>query len=68
MNRIVRVLAQLVQWRPPSMRRPRQRGASRRSVRFGLGAWCQRKRRCALWLATYGIDVGPRVIHGVVVR
>lgn len=25
----------------------------------------QRARRRALWLATYGIDVGPRRIHGV---
>ncbi|WP_210592526.1 hypothetical protein [Streptomyces sp. GESEQ-35] len=25
----------------------------------------QRQRRRALWLATYGIDVGPRRIHGV---
>lgn len=25
----------------------------------------QRKRRRTLWLATYGIDVGPRRIHGV---
>jgi hypothetical protein len=27
-----------------------------------------RERRRALWLATYGIDVGPRVIHGMAVR
>ncbi|GAA2270123.1 hypothetical protein GCM10010145_00560 [Streptomyces ruber] len=25
----------------------------------------QRHRRRALWLATYGVDVGPRRIHGV---
>ncbi len=25
----------------------------------------QRLRRRALWLAVYGIDIGPRVIHGV---
>jgi hypothetical protein len=25
----------------------------------------QRQRRRALWLATYGIDVGPRHIHGM---
>lgn len=25
----------------------------------------QRQRRRALWLATYGIDVGPRRIHGM---
>ncbi|WP_169314313.1 hypothetical protein [Streptomyces piniterrae] len=25
----------------------------------------QRGRRRALWLATYGIDAGPRWIHGV---
>jgi hypothetical protein len=25
----------------------------------------QRARRRALWLAVHGIDVGPRVIHGV---
>ncbi|MFI1731250.1 hypothetical protein ACH40E_18940 [Streptomyces acidicola] len=25
----------------------------------------RRRRRRALWLATYGIDVGPRRIHGV---
>ncbi|WP_405881913.1 hypothetical protein OG762_26760 [Streptomyces sp. NBC_01136] len=25
----------------------------------------QRSRRRALWLATYGIDVGPRHIHGM---
>lgn len=25
----------------------------------------QRARRRALWLAGYGIDVGPRLIHGV---
>ncbi|MGW1745450.1 hypothetical protein ACWCRD_07515 [Streptomyces sp. NPDC002092] len=25
----------------------------------------QRRRRRALWLAAYGIDVGPRRIHGV---
>lgn len=28
----------------------------------------RRERRRALWLATCGIDVGPRVIHGVMVR
>lgn len=28
----------------------------------------RRERRRALWLATCGIDVGPRVIHGVAVR
>lgn len=28
----------------------------------------RRERRRALWLALHGIDVGPRVIHGVVVR
>lgn len=28
----------------------------------------RRERRRALWLATYGIDVGPRVIHGMAVR
>ena len=28
----------------------------------------QRQRRRALWLAVHGIDVGPRRIHGVVVR
>ena len=28
----------------------------------------QRRRRRALWLAVHGIDVGPRRIHGVVVR
>ncbi|WP_177235601.1 hypothetical protein [Streptomyces sp. MUSC 14] len=28
----------------------------------------QRRRRHALWLAAYGIDVGPRRIHGVEVR
>lgn len=28
-------------------------------------ARCQRARRRALWLAVHGIDVGPRVIHGV---
>lgn len=28
----------------------------------------QRRRRLVLLLATYGIDVGPRRIHGVVVR
>lgn len=27
----------------------------------------RRQRRRALWLAVHGIDVGPRVIHGVVV-
>jgi hypothetical protein len=25
----------------------------------------QRRRRAALWLALHGLDVGPRVIHGV---
>ncbi|MDT3395098.1 hypothetical protein RKE29_00230 [Streptomyces sp. B1866] len=25
----------------------------------------QRRRRWAVWLAAYGIDVGPRRIHGV---
>ncbi|MPY57857.1 hypothetical protein FNH08_11970 [Streptomyces spongiae] len=25
----------------------------------------QRARRRALWLAVHGIDIGPRVIHGV---
>jgi hypothetical protein len=25
----------------------------------------QRQRRRALWLATHGIDIGPRRIHGV---
>ncbi len=25
----------------------------------------QRQRRCALWLATQGVDVGPRRIHGM---
>lgn len=28
----------------------------------------RRERRRALWLALHGIDVGPSVIHGVVVR
>lgn len=28
----------------------------------------RRERRRALWLASHGIDVGPSVIHGVVVR
>ncbi|MBP0456468.1 hypothetical protein JFN87_02975 [Streptomyces bomunensis] len=28
-------------------------------------AWRQRARRCTLWLAVHGVDVGPRVIHGV---
>ncbi|MFG2590874.1 hypothetical protein [Streptomyces sp. NPDC048438] len=27
--------------------------------------WLQRRRRRALWLATHGIDAGPRRIHGV---
>ncbi|MER5362334.1 hypothetical protein [Streptomyces sp. NPDC002785] len=27
----------------------------------------RRERRRALWLALHGIDMGPRVIHGVVV-
>jgi hypothetical protein len=26
---------------------------------------CQRRRRWSLWLASVGIDNGPRVIHGV---
>lgn len=26
---------------------------------------CQRRRRRSLWLASMGIDNGPRVIHGV---
>ncbi|WP_433547607.1 hypothetical protein ACQPZG_22915 [Streptomyces sp. CA-294286] len=30
-------------------------------------AGLRRQRRRALWLASYGIDSGPRVIHGVVV-
>ncbi|MFC5916070.1 hypothetical protein [Streptomyces pulveraceus] len=28
----------------------------------------RRERRRALWLALHGIDVGPRVIHGVAMR
>lgn len=28
-------------------------------------ARCQRARRRALWLAVHGVDVGPRMIHGV---
>ncbi|MFJ3706738.1 hypothetical protein [Streptomyces sp. NPDC090053] len=28
----------------------------------------RRARRTALWLAAHGIDAGPRIIHGVVVR
>lgn len=27
----------------------------------------RRRRRRALWLAVHGIDIGPRLIHGVVV-
>ncbi|THA32359.1 hypothetical protein E6R18_14210 [Streptomyces sp. A1277] len=28
----------------------------------------RRERRRALWLALHGVDVGPRVIHGMAVR
>lgn len=28
----------------------------------------RRARRTVLWLASYGIDAGPRTIHGVAVR
>ncbi|MDT3396642.1 hypothetical protein RKE29_08300 [Streptomyces sp. B1866] len=27
--------------------------------------WLRRRRRWAAWLAAYGVDVGPRRIHGV---
>lgn len=45
---------------PPEGRRNRrlERASNRR----------RRARRRAVWLALYGVDVGPRVIHGVVVR
>ncbi|MBT2528101.1 hypothetical protein J7E91_22455 [Streptomyces sp. ISL-99] len=31
----------------------------------GEGGAQQRARRRALWLAVHGVDVGPRLIHGV---
>lgn len=50
------------------------RGEDSRLVRPYLTAYeqrekarLQRQRRRALWLAVHGIDVGPRLIHGVVV-
>lgn len=44
----------------PSQRRARRERRLQRRL--------QRRRRRALWLAVHGIDVGPRRIHGVVVR
>ncbi|MBT2491780.1 hypothetical protein J7E96_25275 [Streptomyces sp. ISL-96] len=42
-------------------------GRATAMVRPYLLAAEQRQRRRALWLAMYGIDVGPRRIHGVAV-
>ena len=48
---------------------PLLRGEDSRLVRPYLDAHetvrAQRQRRRALWLATHGVDVGPRRIHGV---
>ncbi|MPY62935.1 hypothetical protein [Streptomyces spongiae] len=40
-------------------------GTATPSVRPYVLTTEQRARRRALWLATYGIDIGPRRIHGV---
>ncbi|MFE9607788.1 hypothetical protein [Streptomyces sp. NPDC006012] len=45
--------------RPYLLAHERRQDAQRQEVRR------QRARRRALWLAVHGIDVGPRVIHGV---
>lgn len=39
--------------------------AIRYRAHLGCIERCQRRRRRSLWLASVGIDNGPRVIHGV---
>lgn len=57
---------------PPPRGVPALRGEDCRLVRPYLVAHeererarLQRQRRRALWLAVHGVDVGPRLIHGV---
>lgn len=45
--------------------RPRAQAAEERWKRAELRL--RRQRRRALWLAVHGVDIGPRVIHGVAV-
>ncbi|BCL28985.1 hypothetical protein GCM10017557_38440 [Streptomyces aurantiacus] len=62
-----------VRRRSPHPRCTRLRGEDSALVRpyvLSLDEWRherqrQRRRRRALWLATHGVDIGPRRIHGV---
>ncbi|MFD8385234.1 hypothetical protein ACFV2X_43080 [Streptomyces sp. NPDC059679] len=49
--------------RPYLVAHERQRGQQQRQERAGRRL--RRQRRRALWLAMHGVDVGPRLIHGV---
>lgn len=67
MYQLLARLAALLSYRPAAGRCARHRSASHRATSEARReeARRQRARRRTLWLAVHGVDVGPRVIHGV---
>ncbi|MEO3752537.1 hypothetical protein [Streptomyces sp. B6B3] len=72
-HRLRRSAAVVAKFDPPTLLLPRGADEVVRPYVLPLGEWqdrrelltAQRERRRALWLASYGIDVGPSRIHGV---